>query len=323
MNNNIPAESCQAVDTDPIRFMKAQKLLDSDAVELVSDEGYQRIYTVVAQSDPHKTYKVYRSDHDAICTCFDSVRNHVQCKHIIAVLMIDPIKYEKVDNEWAWQNICLTPDSKEILNWLYAFRDLAKPIPMSTKERIRFTNNRNPIVSEADMAKGKPSFKHGGTIDSDLWYCGYRYDAIAVVGGNWTNTNIRSDCKRMTINVYYDRKAGQWCIMRKRDGFWTSAEYDDIGGLIRFFDDTNKNAMVNCFIKGMKLFIIAMDTYKELFGDYPNRMEFNNLLFHESSVYFHTDANTDKEFAIDVSVSHEDGKSIVIQHTLQKESTLW
>ena len=322
MNNTIPAHRSQSViDTDPIRFMKAQNLLDTDSIELVSDEGNQRIYTVVSQSSPNTTYKVYRSNHDVICTCPDSVRYYNQCKHIVAIQMIDPILYEKVDNEWAWENVTLTPNLSEYLNWLYAFRDMAKPKPMSKQERILFTSNRHPLVKEADMAKGKPSFYKEGTDDANLWYSGRNCDAFVVFGGHWTNTNSRSDCTRMLINVYYDRKSEQWCICSRRNGFCTTAEFDDMKDLVSIYQDKPKNAMVNHFINAMKLFIIAMDTHKELFGEYPIPV-FNNLTFHESIVYFHRDAGTADEFAIDVSISNEDDKSIVIQHTLQTQESM-
>ena len=317
MDYNIPASRCQPIiDTDPIRFMRAQKLVDDNDVELLSDDGSQRIYSVASDSDTNTQYKVYRSDHDAICTCFDSVHNHNQCKHIVAVLMIDPIKYDTVDSSWAWEDVRVTPDITECLNWLYLFSDMAKPIPMSTEERKRFTSNRQPIVKEVELAKGKPRFTNKDSENG--WYDGSKFDAVFLFGGTWYNTNKRSDCRSMIINVYYDRKGEQWCMLRKRDGFCTTTEYKSPKGLIDYYKDQPKNAMVNHFVKGMKLFIIALDTHKELFGEYPKRMEFDNLLFHESSVYFQRDAGTPDEFAIDVSISHEDGKSVVIQHTLQR-----
>ena len=323
MNDNMPAQRCQvAIDTDPIRFMKAQTLVNTNSAELVSDEGNQRIYTVVSQSNPNTKYKVYRSDYDAICTCHNSVRNHIQCKHIVAVLMIDPIKYDTIDSSWSWEGIRLTSDMSDYLDWLHLFSDMViphKPKPMSKQERIRFTSNRHHLIKEADM--GKPSFYKEGTHDAYLWYGGRNCDAFVVFGGQWTNTNSRVDCRQMRINVYYDRKSEQWCICSRRNGFCTTAEFDDVKDLVSIYQDEPKNAMVKHFINGMKLFCIAMDTHKELFGDYPTPV-FNNLLFHESSVYFQRDAGTSDEFAIDVSISNEDDKSIVIQHTLQTQEVM-
>ena len=317
MNYNIPASRCQPIiDTDPIRFMKAQKLIDDNAVELVSDDGDQRVYTVTAQSDPNTQYKVYRSDYDAICTCFDSVHNHKQCKHIVAVLMIDPIKYDTVDSSWAWENVNVTPNISECLDWLYLFSDMAKPIPMSKQEMRRFTSNRQPLVDDSDLTK--PRFTNVDDYSSGRWYDGYKFEAVYLFGGEWHSTNSRSAPEIVDINVYYDRKGEQWCLLHKHNGFFSTTEYMNPKGLIKFFYDKPMNPMIIHFVRGMKLFIIALDTHKELFGEYPYRMEFSNLLFHESSVYFQTNAGTPDEFAIEVS--RRDG--IVIHHTLQKEATL-
>ena len=273
MNYNIPASRCQPIiDTDPIRFMKAQRLIDDNAVDLLSDDGSQRIYTVIAQSNPNTQYKVYRSDHDAICTCFDSVHNHKQCKHIVAVLMIDPIKYDTVDSRCAWENVRVTPDASEYLNWLYTFRDMYKPKPMSQKERLQFTANRQPII-DSDLTK--PRFNNTDDYTSSGWYNGYKFDAVYLFGGEWYSTNSRNAPDRININVYYDRKSDQWCLLHKHNGFFETNEYNTPKALIKFYDNQPKNVMVDYFVKGMKLFIIALDTHKELFGEYPRRMEFD------------------------------------------------
>lgn len=312
MDYTIPASRCQAViDTDPIRFIKAQRLLDDNAVELITDNGDERIYTVTSQSESQTQYTVRRSDYDAICTCPDSVKNHTQCKHIVAVLMIDPIKYDNADSGWAWENVRVTPNAKECLDWLYTFRDMMKPIPMSTIERQRFMSNRH-LVDETDLSK--PRFSNIEDRGSGGWYDGYKFDAVYLFGGHWNSTNDRNAKDQMTIHVYYDRKGEQWCLLNKHNGFCDTVEFKSPKGIISFYDGIPKNAMVDYFVKGMKLFITALDTYQELFGEHPYRMEFDNLIFHDSCVYFHVN-----DFAIEVS---GDGNSVVIQHTLQTQEAI-